>query len=145
MNNAKLKLRYSYLTLIVILIIFAFSLQSGDDSTNQSGWIVQIVIHVFTFFHIPTTGYPLSLIVRKTAHFSEYFVLGLTSPKTKEELNIKNFHLLLYLIPIIDESIQYFMPGRVMSPLDMSIDAFGYTCGYFLAKKLFKLKNRIGV
>ncbi len=141
-RQPKLKLKYSVLSLIVILIIFGFSLQSGDDSSSQSGWIVQIVINLFTLLNIPTSGYPLALIVRKTAHFSEYFVLGLTVPHTEKELNQAHLHYFLYLIPIMDESIQFFTPGRVMSPIDMFIDACGYTCGYFLSLKfLLKEKN----
>ena len=136
-NDSPFKLRYTLITVFVILIIFTFSLQSGDDSTNQSSWIVQIVISVFTFLNIPTTGYPLALLVRKTAHFSEYFVLGLTVPKTEKELSFPSFHYYLYLIPVIDESIQFFTPGRVMSPLDMGIDALGFTCGYYLSKTYF--------
>ncbi len=135
-RHSKFRFKYTFLTVFVILIIFAFSLQSGDDSSNQSGWIVQIVVNIFTFLNIPTSGYPLSLIVRKTAHFTEYFVLGLTVPKTEKELSVPSLHYFLYLIPIIDESIQYFMPGRVMSPIDMGIDTCGFTCGYFISQKL---------
>lgn len=134
--------KHRLLTLLVILIIFAFSFQSGDESTNQSGWVVQIVINIFTFLHLPTTGYPLAFIVRKVAHFSEYFVLGLTIPSTQKELNFSNLKTIIFLIPLIDESIQYFIPGRVSSPIDMSIDACGLLTGMLIIQFLIDLRSR---
>ena len=147
MNTSRHLLRYkhSLLTLLVIFIIFAFSFQSGDDSTNQSGWVVQIVINIFTFLHLPTTGYPLAFIVRKLAHFSEYFVLGLTIPSTQKELNFSNLKTIIFVIPLIDEGIQFFTPGRVSSPIDMSIDACGLFTGLLVSYffyKAFILKNK---
>lgn len=134
--------KHRLLTLLVILIIFAFSFQSGDESTNQSGWVVQIVINIFTFLHIPTTGYPLAFFVRKVAHFSEYFVLGLTIHATKKELGFPKLRTFIFIIPIIDESIQYFIPGRVSSPIDMSIDACGLLTGMLIIQFLIDLRSR---
>ncbi len=130
--------KHTLLTLLVMTIIFAFSLQSGDDSSNQSGWIVQIVITLFTFLHIPTTGYPLAFMVRKVAHFSEYFVLGLTMPFTIKERQLPSLKYLVFIIPILDESIQYFTPGRVMSPIDMGIDSLGLLSGICVSTFLKK-------
>lgn len=122
---------YTLITLIWIGIIFAFSLQGGEDSTNQSGFIVGLVISLFKLLSLPTEGYNLVFYVRKLAHFTEYFILGIFFALAQKEMP-KMHPLTLVLIPVIDESIQYFTPGRVMSPFDMMIDALGYACGYTL-------------
>lgn len=128
----------TYLSLFIILVIFSFSLQSGYDSSLQSGWIVNLVFNLFTFLHFPTQGYPLALIIRKVAHFSEYFVLGLTLPQTTKELNFPSLKYLIFIVPLLDESIQYFTPGRVMSMIDMGIDSLGLIVGYSIVKRVHK-------
>ena len=100
--------------------------------------IVVCVFNLFTFLHLPTQGYPLALIIRKVAHFSEYFVLGLTLPQTTKELNFPSLKYLVFIIPLLDESIQYFTPGRVMSIIDMGIDSLGLIVGYHLASRIYK-------
>lgn len=130
----------TFLALLWIGVIFAFSMQGGDASSSQSGFVVTLVIQLFKILSLPTEGYNLPFYVRKVAHFTEYFILGILSAVAQKE---KTGHPALYLlIPIIDESIQFFTPGRVMSPIDMAIDMSGYVCGYTVSRWVIRLLNQ---
>ncbi len=114
------------------------SLQGGESSTSQSGFIVNGVVWIFKHLNLPTEGYNLAFWVRKTAHFTEYFILGLLGVKASYENAWKWFVWLLLCIPLLDESIQFFTPGRVMSGMDMGIDASGYLLATYLLYLLTK-------
>jgi len=107
-------------------------MQGGESSSFQSGFIVKAVVWVFNQLSLPTEGYNLAFWVRKTAHFTEYFILGLFWLKAQSKPFTHLFFYAIFLIPILDESIQYFTPGRVMSGVDMLIDAFGLLSGILL-------------
>lgn len=134
--------RSTMLSLMILLIIFSFSLQAGSESDLQSGFVVKMVISLFEFFHLPTSGYPLAFYVRKVAHFTEYFVFGLSLVFSAKELKNPKLLYLGFLIPIIDEGIQAFVPNRVPSMIDMGIDALGLVCGILFIRLLFGLKSK---
>lgn len=130
---------YPLLTLIWIGVIFSFSLSNGEASTAQSGLVVGLVRSAFTALHIPTEGYNLVFWVRKGAHFSEYFVLGLLIRRTVQDLGNRVYLCLVFLVPVIDETLQLFSPGRAFSPVDMAIDAAGILSGILVLSFLFKV------
>ncbi len=134
--------RSSILSLIILWIIFSFSLQAGSESDLQSGFVVKMVIALFEYLNLPTTGYPLAFYVRKVAHFTEYFVFGLSLVFTAKELKNPKFLYLGFFIPILDEGIQAFVPNRVPSMIDMGIDALGLLCGILLIRLLLGLKSK---
>lgn len=129
MKTPKTKLIHPILTLLWVGVIFTFSLSSGAESSLQSGMIVSFVRSAFSALHIPTEGYDLVFWIRKLAHFTEYFILGLSMVNTVKVLNNRILLALVFLVPIIDESIQFFTPGRAMSVADMGIDALGILFG----------------
>ena len=139
-RHPEFKYTSTLISFALLCVIFGFSLQAGDESSLQSGFFVNIVVYIFNLLSIPTTGYPLAFYVRKFAHFSEYFVFGFTLPQTKKETNFTQLHFFMFMIPIMDECIQLFVPGRVASPVDMLIDGFGLICGYSL--RLFILNKK---
>jgi len=146
MKTPKTKLIHPILTLLWIGVIFTFSLSSGADSSLQSGMIVSIVRSAFSVLHIPTEGYNLVFWIRKLAHFTEYFILGLMMVNTVRSIDKKYLYGLVFLVPVIDESIQYFTPGRAMSVIDMGIDASGLLLGIvFLSTVYAKLKAPKGL
>lgn len=136
--------RSTMLSLMILLIIFSFSLQAGSESDLQSGFVVKMVISLFEFFHLPTSGYPLAFYVRKVAHFTEYFVFGLSLVFSAKELKNPKLLYLGFLIPIIDEGIQAFVPNRVPSMIDMGIDALGLVCGILFIRLFFLKNNKVG-
>lgn len=64
------------LSVAVIVFIFSNSLLSADISSQQSGEIVEAVAEILIKMGIPSDMDTLSFIIRKLAHFTEYFVLG---------------------------------------------------------------------
>ena len=134
----------------VTAIIFNFSLKNADISNAQSGLFVNIAQQILVHFpSIQIDVDTLTHIIRKLAHFSEYGGLGisialvlLSYPKT----NKLSYLWILYgvLVPIIDECIQYFVPGRSCQISDMLLDMSGCACGLvicLLISNLFLRKN----
>ena len=72
----------------------------------------------------------------KIIHFSEYFILGLLyiNALYNQDLKIKKMYPLLFIsiIPIVDESIQIYVPSRVASIYDAFFDYLGCYMGMSL-------------
>jgi len=80
----------------------------------------------------------------KFIHFGEYFILGLLLfymlyEKPISKNNLIYSIMIISLIPIIDESIQYFTPNRISSVSDAISDYFGCYFGCFI----YHITNRI--
>ena len=67
---------FGLLTLFITLFIFWNSLQTGEESGKMSDVFVDSFKRFFGFFGITIEEHTLGVLVRKTAHFSEYFLLG---------------------------------------------------------------------
>lgn len=67
---------FAVLTLLITLFIFSNSLKDGTDSSNQSDFAVDIINNILDIFGARADIYTLGVIIRKSAHFLEYFVLG---------------------------------------------------------------------
>lgn len=114
--------------------IFSNSLTSGGSSgalsekvaryllqyVNQAGFTIQ-----FDLFHF---------YVRKLAHFSEYFLLGIllviavrSAPLMHSKL--LNVLTIASMTPLLDEGLQKFTPGRYGSFTDCAIDLAGGLAG----------------
>ncbi len=57
---------------LFVLFIFSNSMQNGTDSGNRSGFVTEFFNRFLSLFHLEVTEH----FIRKAAHFSEYFVLG---------------------------------------------------------------------
>lgn len=126
------------LSIGIMGIIFYFSAQNGLTSSNSSGRFSKIIIKILT------PVFPDALIdfirtyVRKIAHFTSYFGLGLTTGLAMHEWLIINrpenvCRFKYYLIPfavcvlyaISDEIHQIYIPGRDGKPADVCLDSSG--------------------
>ena len=143
--------KHGFLILAILwtCIIFGFSLQSGDESVLTSNIIVDLLALIFPSLKDPAHLQLVILIIRKTAHFTEYFMMGYFYTKAYQENNLDKILFIGWFIPILDEGIQLFTPGRSSSPIDILIDMSGYltaliVLGSFMA--LFKIfrKNWTG-
>lgn len=124
-----IKLIFPILTIVWIFIIFSFSLQNGSISSLQSGVITKFIHNHLLSININIELSVLSLIIRKLAHFTEFFILGCLVRKSSIDINRNDILIYIYLIPILDEFIQSFVPERAMSVIDMGIDSFGILFG----------------
>ncbi len=112
----------------------------SDISGSQSGFFTNFLVSTFNFNNPKI----VSLIVRKLAHISEYFVLVLLSINyfkecLKKHIGISIIFSILYACS--DEFHQLFVSGRGASITDVFIDCIGIIIGmaiYLIFKKRTK-------
>jgi VanZ family protein len=112
-----------------MVIIFIFSHQPGDVSSEQS----ELVVYIFNFLGLNLNSMigDLSVfIIRKGAHFTEYFILCvLCFNVLRDEFKLIDALLLSILVVFLyacsDEFHQSFIPGRGPSFKDVLIDTSG--------------------
>lgn len=116
------------LTIGMIGFIFWNSSQVASVSESRSGWVLQFLQEVWK---LPVT----ETMVRKTAHFLEFCALGILLGGTTRcytrgwmaRVMIPLFGGLL--IPVCDEFLQTFIPGRSGEVRDVLIDFAGAVTG----------------
>ncbi len=127
---------------VTVAVIFSFSLQNGEESTQQSDWFAE-QIQVAVDFIEDSTGTEVN--VRKIGHFSEFALLGaeiillyLFSDKRKISELFNVFGLGL-TTAVVDESIQLFVPERSGQIRDVQIDMAGFICGALITAGIYYL------
>ena len=109
------KIRYFIPAIIWMIFIFIMSHTNGNDSSNQSNFIAQII---------------LTFIIRKIAHMCEYAILFLLIYYGLHKAIKYQYKLLISLIISIlyacsDEFHQIFISGRSGQFKDVIIDTTG--------------------
>lgn len=126
------------LLLVILWMIFIFVMSSFDatSSSNQSNFIVDIITSII---NIKDTEL-LSFIIRKLAHFTEYFILGLLVINfiIRYDKKIIIAILLCIIYATSDEIHQIFVPGRSCQITDIMIDSLGSIMGIYLCKLIIK-------
>ena len=126
------------LLLVILWMIFIFVMSSFDatSSSNQSNFIVDIITSIINIKDIGL----LSLIIRKLAHFTEYFILGILVINfiTRYDKKIIIAILLCIIYATSDEIHQIFVPGRSCQIIDIMIDSLGSIMGIYLYKLITK-------
>lgn len=138
----KRKLIYPILLLALAVLIFCFSAQTANDSTDTSegfcAFAAHLLISDLDAFDAQTQyriieGF--SFIVRKSAHFCEYALMGFLWYLWLRE---QKFAPLLALgataaYAVTDELHQSFVPGRSCELRDVLVDSGGAACGILAA------------
>ena len=143
MKNKRIMIDWSLL-IVWMLLIFFMSNQPGEVSTKQS----DLVIKVFSLIGIDLNSYLGSIatfIIRKAAHFTEYFILYCLSIRVlRQYIEIKKARIYCLFIvlgyAITDEIHQYFIPGRAMALRDVLIDFSGGIFGYLFNYLIYNFK-----
>jgi VanZ family protein len=138
-------MRFSLIiSILITLFIWMNSLLPADVSSAQSGFIVGIVDDILSFVGIHSDVNTLHLIIRKFAHFFEFFVLGISLSvyMIKEEKKIYHVIWIGLVIAIIDETIQLFVDGRTSSLVDVGIDTLGTIFGICLVMFYSKITHQ---
>lgn len=126
-------------------LIFFMSHQPGDISTRQSDFVVKIFIKLGIDLN-NSLGEMATLIIRKIAHFSEYFILGVFT------INLFNYYFkaksqnkyslaFVFFYASLDEIHQYFIPGRSMAFKDVIIDTLGGLIGILAYNMIINVKK----
>ena len=121
-------------------------MQSPEDSKAQSDLVKEIAEPIIDRIFGPDNDIDVNYLVRKAAHFIEFFLLGVCFSGL---FAIIKFYLAKDLVPysffcvlliaVIDEYIQSFT-GRTSAVSDVWIDFFGAICGIFfviLARRIY--------
>lgn len=133
------KNKYLILAILWMIFIFIVSQTPGNDSSKQSNFIVNIIIHI-----LPITRNTLSFIVRKCAHMTEYAILAFLLYKSLIHIQdplIKSFFF-TFLYACTDEFHQLFIPGRSGQIRDVLIDSTGALIMIFIIYLINKRKDK---
>lgn len=130
-----------------IAFIWGHSLIQGPQSSLESGFVVSMLSPLFEAVGILDVDF-MTLIVRKGAHFTEYAILGVLTWGLFRALGRERGRrafptaLLVALVPILDELLQLFVPGRSGRLTDVLIDLSGICFGALVACALSWLRKR---
>ena len=129
------------LLLLWMSVIFIMSAQPADKSSQMSGGIVsKLIAALFNKYNVEQQAIIkniLTVIVRKTAHFFEYLILGLLSfsfASNFQNYKYKKITCIIFgmVYAISDEIHQYFIPGRACRLTDVLIDTMGVVTSVLL-------------
>lgn len=135
------KFKYFIPSLIMMIIIFSFSNQSGSESSGLSS---QIVTLIQSYLHISIP----EIIIRKAAHMCEYALLTMTFIygfyHTVSIQKVIPYSLsACFIYACTDEFHQLFIGGRAGQFTDVLIDTSGALIMcllYYIAKRHYFLK-----
>lgn len=129
--------------IFINLFIWMNSLIPGNISSEQSGFIVNILYPAFKSIIDVNT---FSLIIRKLAHFTQFMLLIIVFTCYYRDTNKNNYYLIAFihglLVAVIDETIQIFIPGRAGLISDVLIDLLGVITGIILVYIYNKFRNK---
>jgi predicted integral membrane protein len=143
--------------LLIFQMLFIFAMSSfGPDSSNaQSNFFVDLISNFVPIKSSPQEpNFDLKTIiflVRKTAHFTEYAILGIlfylnlrhhSSQKQSPKLFVLAI-LFSALYACTDEFHQLFVPGRTGQPFDVLVDTLGATFGCLVVLAAQKIRTRL--
>lgn len=144
------------LTVACMVLIFCFSAQNSARSDSASSPIVKTVckIVVSDIEKMPPEKQQsliddATFFVRKAAHFSIYFMLGVftfcsTVTFTQLKLFLRSFiaFAVCVIYAVSDELHQYFVPGRSCELRDVCIDSSGALLAIVIAYLITAMKCR---
>lgn len=130
------------------IFIFSNSIKPGVVSDEMSNPIVKKICGWFFELGMHFDVHLVTLIVRKTAHFTEFFILGLLisicfSAMQKRMSHYTGSILFLCLLGgVTDEFIQSFITGRSADVRDVVIDFAGGLFALIIVAIITKVKAK---
>ncbi len=120
-----------------MLFIFSNSLQNAADSSSRSGAVLKWLQEVFG------SGWITEHIVRKSAHFLEFMILGAIGLKCFGYYGFSVLPALFagLLTAMTDETIQRFVEGRSSQLTDVWLDFAGCVTGVFVIWLVRRLRG----
>ena len=141
------------LVLICMIQIFLFSADPAYQSDQKSNgviiWIAEkIVGHTLNETERENKINQFALVVRKSAHISIYWLLGLLVLSLLKEYKPIDWKIMLkafalsFLYACSDEIHQLYVPGRSGSIIDIGIDSIGIYLGVLSYYYFYKLRRK---
>ena len=150
-----------WLTLLLVIavmgMIYSFSAQNGTQSGAMSGklttWVINLLVPDFdnmTGENQASLRYTVGFLIRKTAHFLEYALLGfslmLHIAQIEKKIAVRLPWLWAWGIGTLyaasDEFHQGFVAGRGPSVRDVMIDSCGVIAGVLLILWILHRRKR---
>lgn len=139
------KIFYGIMTLLWVVVIFTFSLQPAEISSDiSSSFLDKFLKTIFPSVYerletIPKEQVELwHTIVRKCAHFLEFCILGILGSLTvsQTKLSCKALIALCFCVAVAatDETIQLFVDGRAGRVADVLLDSTGSMFGILILR-----------
>lgn len=152
-----MKIKKTILVVLIIIlnsVIFGFSSQDGEKSKSLSDAVAIKVIDTYAEIknkEITSTRKKeivknTRFLVRKLAHFSVYFLMGILVYMLICCYDVK--HPIIAIIFCIlfatcDEMHQLFSDGRSGRLLDVLIDTYGSLAGILLVRVIYKIRFKV--
>ena len=120
------------LLVLILCFIWGNSLLPADSSLTFSEWIRMVLTDSVPVRYGETNW--ASVLIRKLAHFAEFGALGFLMAWYHGMLGKKQTRAfgICTAIACIDETIQFFVPGRGPGLYDVAIDTLGAGTGILL-------------
>lgn len=146
MKNRKLfQILYIVYLIAIVLFIFSNSLPSMEESAETSGRLLNTVNTVLDSVGLPKME--SDTLIRKTAHFVEFFVLGASLFGYTILTDKVRYNCSIYcafascLIAMADETIQYFSErGSLLT--DVWLDLFGAVVAITLFHLIYSKRKK---
>lgn len=147
MQNKTRKQSHWLIVFLYIAWIFSNSLMNGEISSGTSGNLTRQLLAILSSLGIHLSFDFFHHLIRKTAHFCEYALLGLlvTLCNRKKPLwSSSKITAIVFCIipPLLDECLQLFVPGRSGALTDSLLDMCGYAFGTLFTICVIKLIQR---
>lgn len=120
-------------------VIFLFSAQPAHESDGLSKsvtlFIIQLIKRIVPLAELTVDVATLNHLIRKGAHFTVYFVLGILTANALRTSGVPTFKAVALALAICvvyaatDEIHQMFVPGRGAQVKDVLIDSAGAIVG----------------
>ena len=133
-------------------LIFSLSNKNGEASGDMSSKLIKNVVVIFTNIEEDSKEMQdivnkYSFLVRKSAHFFEYFVLAILTVNMFSSFGIRRnicFYASIFCIiyAITDEVHQLFIDSRSGQISDVILDSSASIIGSFLFSKLYVLRGK---
>ena len=123
----------------MVALIWGNSLVPGEGSSEVSLGVLAAAREFLASLGLPA-GWLTNFLVRKTAHFTEYAVLGTLATRAAWPSLARTrrawlpLAVFLAAIPSLDETIQLFVPARAGMVTDVLLDCCGAATGVFLCR-----------
>ena len=123
------KMIKTFLWIFCLILIFYFSSQNGTKSDFLSNGILIKIADLLRINDVDGFVEIFGILIRKVAHFVEYFMLFILTYECFKEYKIKKVLVVSLLFCILwaffDEFHQLFVDGRCGQIKDVLIDSFG--------------------
>jgi len=138
-----MKINYKYILVFAWMIVIF--LLSNEPAVVSSGRSDLIVYAITTSFHSNMSQEIMTFLVRKSAHITAYFILGVLIFNIVKDYKYKSIYAIsisigmAFLYAVSDEFHQSFVPGRSCELRDVIIDTTASIVGVCLFYLLCKV------